>query len=229
MVRRSMVRRNLSRKKAAVRAKAVVDDGRNRSGGRSLRPMPISHPATLPSEFPAPPPAVAFAPQLKAGLPAQAYTSPDYLEQERQTVFAQQWVCVGLASDVANPGDVYPVEVAGMPIVLVRDGRKGTGLVTGPGTLRAFHNICRHRGLQLMPKACNVQGNFRCPYHSWTYKLDGRLKNTPHFGGYYQDTHEGFDRADKGADSDSLPAVVGYGFCQFIWGRSAARRLFCSR
>jgi len=170
------------------------------------------------------------------GLSAAAYNSADYLEQERKTVFAQSWVCVGLASDVPNPGDVYPTDVAGMPIVLVRDGRKATeakvteakvteakatearmsenatdspidkaidvdktiGKAAETVSLRAFHNICRHRGLQLVNQPCNVQGNLRCPYHSWTYKLDGRLKSTPHFGGYYKDTYEGFDRTAKG-------------------------------
>jgi choline monooxygenase len=123
------------------------------------------------------------------GLPAEAYTSTQYFQHERATVFSQYWVCVGLGSDVPNPGDVYPTEVAGMPIVLVRDRM---------GTLRAFHNICSHRGLQLVDKSCNVQGNLRCPYHSWGYKLDGTLKSTPHFGGYYKDSYEGFDRTSKG-------------------------------
>ncbi|MEO0409822.1 MAG: aromatic ring-hydroxylating dioxygenase subunit alpha, partial [Cyanobacteria bacterium P01_A01_bin.135] len=129
------------------------------------------------------------------GLPAEAYGSDRYFEQEQKTVFARTWVCVGVASDVPNPGDVYPTEVAGMPIVLVRDGRRTPGEQT---TLRAFHNICRHRGLQLVNKPCNVQGNLRCPYHSWTYKLDGTLRNTPHFGGYHQSSYIGFDRTSKG-------------------------------
>lgn len=123
------------------------------------------------------------------GLPAHAYTSAQFLKRERATVFSQYWVCVGLASDVPNPGDVYPTEVAGMPIVLVRDRA---------GTLRAFHNICSHRGLQLVNQSCNVQGHLRCPYHSWAYKLDGTLKSTPHFGGYYKDSYDGFDRESKG-------------------------------
>lgn len=126
------------------------------------------------------------------GLSADAYTSARYLKRERETVFSQYWVCVGLASDVSSPGDVYPVEVAGMPIVLVRDR---------VGTLRAFHNICSHRGLQLVKQSCNLQGNLRCPYHSWTYKFDGSLKSTPHFGGYYKDSYDGFDRTSKGLQS----------------------------
>ena len=129
----------------------------------------------------------------QAGLPAMAYTSAKFLKQERETLFAHYWVCVGLASDVPNPGDVYPTDLAGMPIVLVRGDRQGT--------LRAFHNICSHRGLELVNQPCNVQGNLRCPYHSWAYKLDGSLKSTPHFGGYYKDSYEGFDRQSKGLQS----------------------------
>jgi len=137
--------------------------------------------------------------QPQQGLPGHAYSSDRYFERERQTVFSQSWVCAGLASDLPNPGDVYPTEVAGIPIVLVRDRQKpAPDGKPQRKTLRAFHNICRHRGLQLVSQPCNVQGNLRCPYHSWTYKLDGTLKNTPHFGGYYQSTYEGFDRASKG-------------------------------
>lgn len=131
------------------------------------------------------------------GLLADAYTSWDYLNQERQSVFCRHWVCAGFASDVPNVGDVHPTEIAGMPIVLVRAGRSEEAL-SQAAPLRAFHNICRHRGLQLVDQACNVQGHLRCPYHSWAYKLDGSLKSTPHFGGYYQDTHEGFNRTEKG-------------------------------
>ncbi|MEM8504928.1 MAG: aromatic ring-hydroxylating dioxygenase subunit alpha [Cyanobacteria bacterium P01_D01_bin.1] len=122
-------------------------------------------------------------------LSAKAYTCSGYLEQERQSVFARYWVCVGLTSDVPAVGDAYPTDVAGMPILLVRDHHQA---------IRVFHNICRHRGLQLVNKACTAKGNIRCPYHSWTYKLDGTLKGTPHFGGYYKDTYDGFDRLEKG-------------------------------
>ncbi|MGD1861867.1 MAG: aromatic ring-hydroxylating dioxygenase subunit alpha [Leptolyngbyaceae cyanobacterium] len=123
------------------------------------------------------------------GLSAEAYTAGRYLQRECETVFSRYWVCVGLVSDAPNPGDVYPTEVAGMPIVLVRDR---------VGTLRAFHNICSHRGLQLVDQPCNIKGNLRCPYHSWTYRHDGSLMQTPHFGGYYKNTYEGFDRTSKG-------------------------------
>ncbi|PSN10884.1 2Fe-2S ferredoxin [filamentous cyanobacterium CCP5] len=123
------------------------------------------------------------------GLPGMAYTSGRYLQRERETVFAQHWVCVGLASDVPNPGDTIPANVAGIPIILLRDRT---------GEIRAFHNICSHRGLQLVDKPCNIQGKIRCPYHSWAYGTDGSLKSTPHFGGYYKDSYDGFDRSSKG-------------------------------
>ena len=138
-------------------------------------------------------------PVSQRGLSADAYMSSRYLQQERQTVFRNYWICVGLASDLPNPGDVYPTEVAGMPIVLVRDNRRSAQAGTNTDRpLRAFHNICSHRGLQLVNEPCNIQGNLRCPYHSWSYKLDGTLKGTPHFGGYYTDSCNGFDRANKG-------------------------------
>jgi choline monooxygenase len=127
--------------------------------------------------------------ELVGGLPSEVYTSPQFLELERQTIFTENWICVGLASDVAQPGDMIPVDLAGIPIVLVRDRQ---------GTLRAFHNICSHRGIQLVTQPCQKQGIIRCPYHSWSYGLDGALKSTPHFGGYYQDSYDGFDRSSKG-------------------------------
>ncbi|MEM9155094.1 MAG: aromatic ring-hydroxylating dioxygenase subunit alpha [Cyanobacteria bacterium P01_F01_bin.33] len=136
-------------------------------------------------------------PQRQIGLPAEAYVSANYLERERRTVFRQHWVCVGLASDLPHPGDVYPTDVAGMPIVLVRDGGKSGGDRAAP-TLRAFHNVCRHRGLQLVDKSCNARGHLRCPYHAWTYRLNGTLISTPHFGGYFQDATEALDRSTKG-------------------------------
>ncbi|WP_052055553.1 aromatic ring-hydroxylating dioxygenase subunit alpha [Myxosarcina sp. GI1] len=126
------------------------------------------------------------------GLTAEAYTSEEFLQRERQSIFTNRWICVGLGADLPNVGDLFPVEVAGMPIVLVRAPQ---------GEIRAFHNICSHRGLQLVTKPCEQQKRIRCPYHSWAYDLEGQLKTTPHFGGYWQDTYEGFDRASKNLQS----------------------------
>ena len=126
------------------------------------------------------------------GLPAEAYISEEFLARERRTIFTEEWICVGIGKDLPDIGDLYPIDMAGMPIVLVRDRS---------GEIRAFHNICSHRGLELVTQPCQKQKRIRCPYHSWSYDLDGKLKSTPHFGGYWLDTYEGFDRDNKNLNS----------------------------
>jgi len=118
-------------------------------------------------------------------LSGDAYTSAEIFAKERRTVFFHSWACIAAASDVPNPGDVCPVSLAGMPLLLLRDRA---------GELRVFHNICSHRGLQLVTEAESSHGCLTCPYHAWTYDLDGTLKATPHFGGYGQHECGGFDR-----------------------------------
>ena len=108
------------------------------------------------------------------GLPAAAYADEDYARLEAQQLFARTWVCVGFDHDLPDPGDVLPIELAGVPIVLVR-GRDGI--------VRAFHNVCRHRGNLLVGKAGCGQRRLNCPYHMWAYDLEGRLVATPHFAG----------------------------------------------
>jgi choline monooxygenase len=102
-----------------------------------------------------------------------AYRSPDFFALERQRVFVRSWVAVAVCDDLAEPGQVVTASVAGMPIVVTRD--RG-------GELRAFHNVCRHRGTQLVAQDTQLR-RFRCPYHSWTYALDGRLLGAPLFAG----------------------------------------------
>jgi choline monooxygenase len=103
----------------------------------------------------------------------QAYRSSRFFELERRQVFGRGWVAVTFAEKVAQPGQVVTATVAGMPIVVTRDQE---------GELRAFHNVCRHRGTQLVTEDCSLR-RFRCPYHSWTYALDGRLLGAPLFAG----------------------------------------------
>lgn len=109
------------------------------------------------------------------GLPRDAYTREDRLALENQRVFARHWTFVGFAHDAAEPGDAYPTQVAGQPIVIVRGA---------DGRLRAFHNVCRHRGHVLLREACRGAKALVCPYHAWTYGMDGTLRRAPHFGGY---------------------------------------------
>ena len=104
-------------------------------------------------------------------LAAELYRSPAAFESEIDSVFRRSWACVGRAEHVAEPGAYWATDVAGQNIVIVRDH---------DGTLRAFHNVCRHRGSLL----CNagtgsLKRAIKCPYHSWAYALNGDLIGTP--------------------------------------------------
>ena len=123
------------------------------------------------------------------GLPGAAYTDDAFWELECKTVFSETWVFAGFAHELETPGDVVPVAIAGQPVVLVRDGDQA---------IRAFHNVCRHRCLQLVEEAKNVGKLIRCPYHAWAYDLAGILRATPHFGGTDQHTPEGFRPGEHG-------------------------------
>jgi choline monooxygenase len=106
-------------------------------------------------------------------LPADIYTDPAVLERERKAIFSQSWQIVGRRDQVAKPGDYFTAELAGEPLLLVRDQS---------GQLRGFHNVCRHRAGP-PAEGCGTRKVFRCGYHGWTYGLDGRLLNAPEFEG----------------------------------------------
>lgn len=108
-----------------------------------------------------------------SGLPNQAYTSEDFFELERQTAFNHNWVFCGFAHQLGEVGDILPVEVAGQPLVLVKGEDRN---------IRAFHNVCRHRGAQLVTDRKNSR-KIVCPNHSWSYSLQGKLIARPHFHG----------------------------------------------
>jgi choline monooxygenase len=124
-----------------------------------------------------------------AGLPSIAYTSPDFLRLEQKLLFAPGWIYAGRTGDVAQPGDARPVSLAGMPLILLRNRT---------GEIKAFHNVCSHRNALLLREPCTGRPTLTCPYHSWTYDLDGRLIRTPHIGG--QDLHScaGLERNELG-------------------------------
>ena len=127
---------------------------------------------------------------VAAGLPGTAYTSEAFLALENERIFTESWVFAGFAHELARPGDVTPVTVAGRPFLLVRDAHL---------EVRAFHNVCRHRNLKLVDTPGNVGRAIRCPYHSWTYGLDGALRVTPYFGGRDpRAVPPGFDRGRHG-------------------------------
>ena len=123
------------------------------------------------------------------GLPNAAYTSAEYFTLERERLFSRTWTVVCVASEIPDPGDLKPVNVAGIPLLAARDRA---------GAVRVFHNVSSHRGQRLVPEPCRVTASIQCPYHSWTYGLDGALLLTPSFGGHGIDEVEGFDKSRYG-------------------------------
>ncbi len=110
-------------------------------------------------------------------MPPGVYTSQTFLEREQQQIFAKDWVCVGRASALSEVGDYVTYELAGQPIFVIRDNQ---------GCLRAMSNVCLHR----MSTLLEGSGNRRliiCPYHAWSYTLDGSLRSAP-----AMDKNEGF-------------------------------------
>ena len=105
------------------------------------------------------------------GLPASAYSQAFY-ELENRHLLPRTWAVVGMGAEIPNPGDVLPVKLGEWPLLLVRDRA---------GTIRAFLNICRHRGMRIVEEAVKGCTVLRCPWHSWTYGLDGRLLKRPKF------------------------------------------------
>lgn len=121
------------------------------------------------------------------GLPGAWYTDPALSAVEARALFRGTWVCVASLAEVGPPGSLLPVRSAGLPILIVRDPAGG---------IRAFHNVCPHRGMLLATAPARLRGPIRCPYHSWSYDLEGRLRATPHVGGIGIDTVDGLCNAD---------------------------------
>lgn len=123
------------------------------------------------------------------GLPNPFYVDPMVFEAEKTRVFFSNWSALGFAKDAPEPGDAHPISFLGQPLVMVRDK---------DGSLRVFQNICRHRGMVLIDKPGRIERAIRCPYHSWCYELDGRLRTTPHVGGPGINRHDAIKRDELG-------------------------------
>jgi choline monooxygenase len=154
--------------------------------------------------------------ELAATLIPDAYTSAEFFGVERERIFASSWVAIGTADQVEHAGQLILAEVAGRPIFVTRNR---------DGQLRGFHNVCRHRATKLLEGVCSVgrTRKIRCPYHSWTYDLDGNCLGTPLFEGsdvppdqqgvFDMSTVKGFDKADYGL----LPVrAEAWGFLVFV-------------
>jgi Rieske 2Fe-2S family protein len=118
---------------------------------------------------------------LERALPASWYLSENTFRRERDRVLYREWFCAGRADQLQRPGSLQVVDVAGESVLVVR---------TRAGELAAHYNVCRHRGSQVVPcppaepggpqaAPARKAGSLRCPYHSWTYRLDGDLLRAP--------------------------------------------------
>ncbi|MEM9062823.1 MAG: SRPBCC family protein [Pseudomonadota bacterium] len=125
--------------------------------------------------------------ETSTAIPKSAYTSEAFLDAELERIFKQEWVCVGRTDQLANPGDYLTYELAGQPVLVVRDTDK---------QLRAMSNVCLHRMSTLMEGSGSTR-TLRCPYHGWVYSLDGSLRGAPGMG-----LNSGFERKDY-----CLPAI----------------------
>ena len=131
-------------------------------------------------------------------LPGTDYHAADVFELDRARVFARSWVCVGRAEQLPEAGDYLVAEVADeSPIVLRGDD----------GQLRAFANACRHRGTELLTGTGSTGRVIKCPYHAWTYSLDGRLVGSPNVG-----AADGIDRDSMGLWSVPIAEHDGFVF-----------------
>jgi len=105
------------------------------------------------------------------GLPGRDYYAPEIFELERERIFFRNWFCIGREEQLPNAGDYLTEEVAGESLIAVR---------TREGELRGFYNVCSHRGTKICERRSgHVSRQFVCPYHAWSYGLDGRLLKMP--------------------------------------------------
>lgn len=134
-------------------------------------------------------------------LPGSDYTSEATWSEERERIWFGGWICVGRAEEIPEPGDYLVRDLAGESIFIVRN--RG-------GEVRAFYNVCAHRGTRLLddePACGHVNKVVKCPYHAWSYDLDGRLVGTPNV-----DEDEFFERADYPLHGVAVGTYAGFLF-----------------
>lgn len=125
-------------------------------------------------------------------MPSVYYTSAEFLALEEEHIFRKEWICIGHAGEIPNPGDFYVTELVGEQLIVTH---------SHDGEIRVLSNVCRHRGNLLVAGSGNKK-NFICSYHAWVYGSDGHLKNAP-----LMDQVKGFDKS-----ACSLPS-----FATTVW------------
>jgi len=131
-------------------------------------------------------------------LPQRYFVSPEVFAEEQKKIFSKHWLLIGHQSQIAKAGDYLVAEVGDESLIIARDQRS---------TIRGFYNVCRHRGTRLKEGTCGHASAIQCPYHAWTYGLDGRLIRAPHM-----DEVQGFDKADYSLHPVNLGLFEGFIF-----------------
>src|SRR3989440_5686095 len=131
-------------------------------------------------------------------LPQRYFVSAEALAQEQEKIFSKQWLLVGHQSQIANAGEYFVQQVIGESLIVIRDKA---------GEIHGFFNVCRHRGTRLIEDEKGQCAAIQCPYHAWTYGLDGRLIGAPHM-----DEVPGFDKADYSLHRVNLGLWEGFIF-----------------
>ena len=146
-------------------------------------------------------------------LPQRYFISAEIFHQEQERIFAAQWLCAGHQNDISKPGEYFLRDAAGESLVILRDQTK---------QVRAFYNVCRHRGTRLCEeqRGC-FHETLQCPYHAWTYALDGRLVGAPHM-----DKVEGFDKVDYSLHAVNLALWEGFIFVNMAKAAVPLERVF---
>lgn len=147
-----------------------------------------------------------------SSLPSWIYTDPQFFELERTKIFRQAWHIMGHINDAPNPGDYVTLDVLGERVVTLRgEDRK----------LRSFHNVCRHRAAKIAPAARGSCGHrLVCPYHAWSYGLDGHLAAIPKWQGF-----EHFEKASHGLPPVEQEIFQGFIFVRFEEGLPSIKEM----
>src|SRR5260370_720347 len=146
-------------------------------------------------------------------LPGRYYNDSEVFAGEQERIFGRHWICVGRDATLAAPGDYFVAQVGGESIILLRDQS---------GERRAYYNVCRHRGTRLCeaPKG-RLSETIHCPYHAWTYALDGRLIRSPHMHDV-----QGFDKKSYPLHTVALAEWNGFLFVNLDPATVPAAQLF---
>ena len=141
----------------------------------------------------------------QTSLPAWIYSDPHFFELEREKIFRQTWHIMGHVADAPNAGDYITLDVLGERVVTLRGQ---------DGTLRSFHNVCRHRASKIAPQSRGSCGHrLVCPYHAWSYNLDGALANVPKWQGF-----DDLDKTNLGLHPVEQEIFQGFVFVRFEKG-----------